>query len=535
MARVRVLRRDARSPGRHETERRAGPGRAHAAPGPGIAPACRGDPGARHPRPPAGRRRARASGSSGPSSPARPPRASTGAARPATTGSTCASANGRPPTTSGSGSTARPPWASPRTWPRPPRSSAPSSSAFALADALVEGGERTGLLGLTRATASRQIVETMAQAIVADRGRPGRGCSAPRLAGPLRRGHPDQRLPVAARRDRQGRRGPSRRPRRPGPPRDDRRPGRGDLPLHRARPFCTISSDSLSLEVGDAGAWGEAYRERIAAHRGAARGDRAPPGLDPDDPSHRPPGERGGPSPPDPRRRLARRPAEESPHARIAPHLRRSPGPRRPRRPAGPLVPPAGDAAAAAAHRFPAPADHGRPAAQAGDPGPHAALAADPAHPGRRLPHPRGLRAGLEPVRRAARGPGRTPLLVMSTTGSAPPTTGATACALATDAIEAAARDGRAVAVVGHWPSRPPPSRPQVPAAALERLRSYRATSAPAPIASRISPPSRAFLERTARARRSSGSATASRGADGQDLHQGPRRPRRPKAVRSPS
>jgi uncharacterized protein (DUF58 family) len=40
---------------------------------------------------------------------------------------------------------------------------------LALADAFVEGGERVGLLGLTRATASRGIVERMIQALVADR------------------------------------------------------------------------------------------------------------------------------------------------------------------------------------------------------------------------------------------------------------------------------------------------------------------------------------------------------------------------------
>jgi uncharacterized protein (DUF58 family) len=39
---------------------------------------------------------------------------------------------------------------------------------LALADAFVEGGERVGLLGLTRATAARGIVERLAQALVAD-------------------------------------------------------------------------------------------------------------------------------------------------------------------------------------------------------------------------------------------------------------------------------------------------------------------------------------------------------------------------------
>lgn len=136
---------------------------------------------------------------------------------------------------------------------------------FALADALVEGGERTGLLGLTRATASRRIVETMAQALVAD-GR-GQDDDAPPPATPGRFDEavlisdflspPDA---VKASVDRLAGRGT-----------------RGHLvmivdPVEETFPFTGQAvlhdlESKLSLNVGDAGAWGEAYRIRIAAHR----------------------------------------------------------------------------------------------------------------------------------------------------------------------------------------------------------------------------------------------------------------------------
>jgi uncharacterized protein (DUF58 family) len=136
---------------------------------------------------------------------------------------------------------------------------------LALADALVEGGERAGLLGLTRATASRRIVETLAQALVADasgqdddappRATPGRfdeavlisdflspldavKASVDRLAGRGTRGH----LAMIV------------------DPVEETFPFSGQAVLHDLE-------STLSLNVGDAGAWGEAYRGRIAAHR----------------------------------------------------------------------------------------------------------------------------------------------------------------------------------------------------------------------------------------------------------------------------
>ncbi|KAB1074846.1 DUF58 domain-containing protein [Methylobacterium planeticum] len=136
---------------------------------------------------------------------------------------------------------------------------------LALADTLVEGGERTGLLGLTRPTASRRIVETMAQALIGDaaglesdlppRAAPGRFDEAilisdfltplaavegavRNLAGQGTRGH----LAVIV------------------DPVEETFPFAGQAVLHDLE-------SRLSLDVGDAAAWGEAYRTRIAAHR----------------------------------------------------------------------------------------------------------------------------------------------------------------------------------------------------------------------------------------------------------------------------
>ncbi|KQP59156.1 hypothetical protein ASG40_16695 [Methylobacterium sp. Leaf399] len=136
---------------------------------------------------------------------------------------------------------------------------------FALADVLVEGGERTGLLGLTRATASRKVVETMAQALVEDRAGldrdgppravPGRfdevilvsdflsplpevKAAVDHIAGGGTRGH----LVVVV------------------DPVEESFPFTGQAVLH------DLESDRIA-HIGDAGAWGEAYRTRIAEHR----------------------------------------------------------------------------------------------------------------------------------------------------------------------------------------------------------------------------------------------------------------------------
>jgi len=136
---------------------------------------------------------------------------------------------------------------------------------LAVADALVEGGERAGLLGLTRATASRRIVETMAHALVADkagleqdmppRATPGRfdeailvgdflsplaevKATVDAIAAHGTHGH----LVVIA------------------DPVEETFPFSGQAVLHDPE-------TDRSLAIGDAGAWGEAYRDRLAAHR----------------------------------------------------------------------------------------------------------------------------------------------------------------------------------------------------------------------------------------------------------------------------
>lgn len=136
---------------------------------------------------------------------------------------------------------------------------------FALADALVEGGERTGLLGLTRATASRRIVETMAQALVADA--KGQDDDAPPAATP---GRFDEAVlisdflspldAVKASVDRLAGRGTRGHLAMIVDPVEETFPFSGQAVLHDLE-------SNLSLNVGDAGAWGEAYRMRIAAHR----------------------------------------------------------------------------------------------------------------------------------------------------------------------------------------------------------------------------------------------------------------------------
>ena len=138
---------------------------------------------------------------------------------------------------------------------------------LALADAFVEGGERVGLLGLTRASASRGIVERLAQALVADtagltqdlppRASPARfdevvligdfltepdriAASVQSLAGRGSRGH---LLMVAD-------------------PIEETFPFTGQAVLHDLE-------GGLNLDIGDAGAWGDRYRARIAEHRAA--------------------------------------------------------------------------------------------------------------------------------------------------------------------------------------------------------------------------------------------------------------------------
>jgi uncharacterized protein (DUF58 family) len=138
---------------------------------------------------------------------------------------------------------------------------------FALAEALVEGGERVGWLGLTRPIASRRIIERLAQALVAQAD--GAQDDLPPEAPLARRTDAvivtDGLTPAdaLARRIATLAGGGA----------------RGHVlliadPIEETFPFTGQAElfdleDGLSLRVGDAGAWGEAYRLRLAAHREA--------------------------------------------------------------------------------------------------------------------------------------------------------------------------------------------------------------------------------------------------------------------------
>ncbi|GJD33290.1 DUF58 domain-containing protein [Methylobacterium aerolatum] len=136
---------------------------------------------------------------------------------------------------------------------------------LALADAFVDGGERVGLLGLTRARASRGIVEHLAQALVADRA--GLDRDLPPDAQPARFDEvvligdfltPPERIAASL----SGLAAAG---------------SRGHLllvadPIEETFPFSGQAvlhglEGAPSLDIGDAGAWGDRYRARIAAHR----------------------------------------------------------------------------------------------------------------------------------------------------------------------------------------------------------------------------------------------------------------------------
>lgn len=140
-------------------------------------------------------------------------------------------------------------------------------AGFALAETMVEGGERVGHLGLTRALASRRIVEVLAQALVADTRSAETdlppGGPLPRLADAII--ITDGLTPGAALAQRIASMASS--------------GARGHVlliadPIEETFPFSGQAElfdleDGLSLRVGDAGSWGEEYRQRLAAHRDA--------------------------------------------------------------------------------------------------------------------------------------------------------------------------------------------------------------------------------------------------------------------------
>ena len=180
----------------------------------------------------------------------------------------CASRNGKPRTRCGSGRTARPRWCSPRRWCWETKLDRALVIAFALAEVLVEGGERVGIPGLMRPSASRNIIEKMAEIMVHDAVRARepaavvRALAAVRDAGALRPVEPDR---GRAQHDRA-----TVRERRARPRGADRRSGRGDLPV--LRPRRVLRSGGRPLDHG---------RPRRGLARGLPEAARAPPRRDP--------------------------------------------------------------------------------------------------------------------------------------------------------------------------------------------------------------------------------------------------------------
>lgn len=141
-------------------------------------------------------------------------------------------------------------------------------AGFALAETMVEGGERVGHLGLTRALASRRIVELLAQAILVDKKSEADlppDEPLPRLADAII--ITDGLSPAQSFVRRIATLSSS--------------GARGHIlliadPIEETFPFSGQAElfdleDGLSLRVGDAGAWGEEYRQRLEAHRDAIK------------------------------------------------------------------------------------------------------------------------------------------------------------------------------------------------------------------------------------------------------------------------
>jgi uncharacterized protein (DUF58 family) len=138
---------------------------------------------------------------------------------------------------------------------------------LALADTFVEAGERVGLLGLLPPRASRRIAETCAEAIVGDKAgfdqdAPPANALAPQdeavLVSDFLSPLPDLTATVEGL---------------------SARGARGHLvmivdPVEETFPFAgqAVLRDleaGVTLRVGDAGSWGAMYRERMTAHRAA--------------------------------------------------------------------------------------------------------------------------------------------------------------------------------------------------------------------------------------------------------------------------
>ena len=137
--------------------------------------------------------------------------------------------------------------------------------AFAVADVLVDAGERVGLLGLSRPSSSRRIAEICAETYVANEGDRDEDLPPNEAAGRLDEvvliGDALAPLSDLTRRIET----------------ISARGARGHLvmvvdPVEESFPFAgqAVLHDleaGLSLRVGDAASWGSAYRDRIRAHR----------------------------------------------------------------------------------------------------------------------------------------------------------------------------------------------------------------------------------------------------------------------------
>jgi Uncharacterized conserved protein (some members contain a von Willebrand factor type A (vWA) domain) len=138
---------------------------------------------------------------------------------------------------------------------------------LALADAFVEGGERAGLLGLMPPRATARIAEAMAEALVADRSSldddlppqaPLPAMDEAILIGDFLSPPADIATTVEAISSR-GCRGHLVMI---ADPVEETFPFEGQAVLHDLE-------DGISLRIGDAVSWGEAYRERMGLHRGS--------------------------------------------------------------------------------------------------------------------------------------------------------------------------------------------------------------------------------------------------------------------------